>query len=308
MSLKQYTYAGEDDYWRIRAFLREIFLLHNCRAISWPVARLDYWRWHVVLNCGAYPAVDDATFIWETPDKGIGAVLVSESEGEAHFQVHPAYRTDALLTDMLNTAERQLAKTTDDGRRLVIWVNEHEADLNQLLESGGYMRSGWVESQRRRDLADPLPVPTVPEGYTLRPLGDVDELPARSWVSWRAFHPDEPDEAYEGWEWYHNIQRMPLYRRDLDIIVVAPAGEHAAFCTLWYDDVTRCGYFEPVGIAPEHQRKGLGKAVMVEAMRRMQRMGGRYAWVGGYSDAANALYASVMSPDCERSVGWVREF
>ena len=70
------------------------------------------------------------------------------------------------------------------------------------------------------------------------------ELPARSWASWRAFHPDEPDEKYDhDWSWYQNIQAAPLYRRDLDLVAIAPGGEVAAFTTIWYDDVTRCGVF-----------------------------------------------------------------
>ncbi len=47
-----------------------------------------------------------------------------------------------------------------------------------------------------------------------------------------------------------------LYRRDLDIVAVAPGGEIAGFCTIWYDDVTRTGY-EPVGVVPEYHRRGL---------------------------------------------------
>ena len=84
------------------------------------------------------------------------------------------------------------------------------------------------------------------------------ELPSRSWASWRAFHSDDPDEKYDGdWSWYQNIQAAPLYRRDLDLVAIAPSGEVAAFTTTWYDDVTHSGYFEPVGTMPEHQRCGL---------------------------------------------------
>jgi hypothetical protein len=36
---------------------------------------------------------------------------------------------------------------------------------------------------------------------------------------------------------------------------------------------------------------------MFEAMRRIQAMGATLVTVGGYSEAANALYSSVMSPD-----------
>ena len=36
--------------------------------------------------------------------------------------------------------------------------------------------------------------------WRIRATGDVADLPARSWASWRAFHPEAPDEDYEGWE------------------------------------------------------------------------------------------------------------
>jgi mycothiol synthase len=44
-------YQTEDDFWRMRAFLREVFLLNHQRQRSWHVARLDYARWHMCLNC-----------------------------------------------------------------------------------------------------------------------------------------------------------------------------------------------------------------------------------------------------------------
>jgi mycothiol synthase len=137
----------------------------------------------------------------------------------------------------------------------------------------------------------------------------VEELPARSWASWRGFHPDEPDEHFTDRDgaWYRVIQRMPLYRRDLDMVAIAPGGEIAAFCTLWYDDVTRTGYFEPVATVPEHQRRGLGKAVMAEAMRRIKRLGATLVTVGGYSPEANALYASIVSAEYDLSEPWQRK-
>ena len=72
--------------------------------------------------------------------------------------------------------------------------------------------------------------------------------------------------------------------------------------------MTRTAYFEPVGTAPEHQRRGLGKAVMTEALHRLQRMGCVLAFVGGYSRAANALYASAGFTEYDLSEPWVREW
>ena len=46
----------------------------------------------------------------------------------------------------------------------------------------------------------------------------------------------------------------------------------AAICTIWFDDVTRSAYYEPVATVPSHQRRGLGKSIMTEGLRRLQRM------------------------------------
>ncbi len=312
-------YRGEDDYWRIRSFLRQVMLLNGTRELSWHVARLDYWRWHVVANCHACDPVEQVTFLWEGSDGRIAAVLNPEGGGEAHFQVHPGMRTPDLDAEMLEAAEEHLAVSDSDGRKkLVVWADSRDDLRKGLLARRGYARGDWpdaAEHQRRRTMSAPIVETPIPEGYAVRPLGGEEELPARSWASWRAFHPAEPDEKYEGWTWYHGIQRQPLYRRDLDMVAIprhptitdfAPAGQIAAFCTAWYDDVTRSAYFEPVGAAPEHQRRGLGRAVMAAALRRLAAMGAVVAFVGGYSTAANALYASAGFTEYDLSEPWVR--
>ncbi len=48
MPLTTRRYQTGDDYGRIRAFLRQVFLLNNRHELCWHVARLDYWRWHVI--------------------------------------------------------------------------------------------------------------------------------------------------------------------------------------------------------------------------------------------------------------------
>ncbi len=310
MELKLRNYQTEEDYWRIRAFLRETFLLNERHAWNWQAARLDYWRWHVVQNGKVLPTIEDAIFIWETKEGAIGAVINPEGPpGETFLQVHPAARSADLEEEMIHVAEEELAETTKEGReRLTIWAHAHDTLRQQLLQRLGYRKGEWPEYQRRRFLDGPIPQPELLPGYSVRPLSGEEELPARSWVTWRAFHPDEPDDKYGGWEWYHNIQSMPMYRQGLDIVAVAPDGEVAAFCTVWFDDVTRTGYFEPVGTAPEHQRRGLGKAVLFEGLRRLKERGAVLATVAGYSMAANALYASVMGEEYKLLERWHKEW
>ncbi len=302
-------YRDENDYWRIRTFLRQVFLLNGRRLYSWPVARLDYWRWHGVPNCGGYGPIESVIFVWETEDGEIAAALHPENPGEAFLEVDPRLRTRELEEEMLDVAERYLVQP----QRKKLWVSAHvDDDLRQeILTRRGFakvVQPDWVEYQHRRLLDGPIPdVQPVP-GYTVRSLGEVDELPSRSWASWRAFHPKAPDEDYEGWEWYHNVQRQPLYRRDLDIVAATSDGEIAAFCTIWYDDATRSAVYEPVGTVPEHQRRGLSRAILTEGLHRVKRMGATTAFVSGFSPAANALYDSAISPICDLCEPWVKEY
>lgn len=304
MLLATHTARDEDDYWRIRAFLREVFLLNGRRPLSWDVSRLDYWRWHGLENLGQ-GRLDRDVFIWETADGQIGAVLNREGPGEAFLQLHPGLRTPELEEELLVVAESHLAVSHPEGRKLLVWANAVDNLQQAILSRRGYVRSAdWPEHQRRRPLSMAIPDGPVAAGYTVRALGDVGDLPARSWASWTAFHPDAPDEQYGGWEWYQNIQCAPLYRRDLDIVAVAPGGEIVSFCTAWYDDVTRSACFEPVGTAPAHQRQGLASAVIREGLRRLRRMGATQALVSGYSPEANALYASAGFTECNLSEPW----
>ncbi|HSN73470.1 MAG TPA: GNAT family N-acetyltransferase [Anaerolineae bacterium] len=306
MKLTHRKYQSEDDYWTIRRFLREVFLLHDRREVGWPAYRWDYWRWHVNENIFRFD-LSAAVFLWETVDGRLAAVLHPEGPGEAFLQVHPAQRSADLEVAMMSVAETQFAVTQPDGcQRLVIWTHQDDALRQDLLQRRGYGKGNHPEYQRHRCLDVPIPDFRPPAGYSLRALGDESELPARSWLSWKAFHPDQPDESYEGWEWYRNVQRAPLYRRDLDLVAVAPDGELAAFCTLWFDDVTRTAAFEPVGTHPAHQRRGLGRTLMAEGLRRVRDLGATLCMVGSYSEAAGALYASLGFSEYDLSEPWVK--
>jgi mycothiol synthase len=307
MKLTMRKYRDEDDYWRIRAFLRHLFLRNDRRELSWQVYRFDYWRWHGIENLG-HGCLEDDVFFWETDDGQTVAVLNREGPGQAFLQVDPGLRTPELEAEMLAAAEANLGVRNAKGQRtLDVWANAQDGARQALLASRGYVRSDWPEYQRRRSLTVPVPELPVAASYTVRALGDADELPARCQLSWQAFHPDDPEDAPGDWDWYPNIQRAPLYRRDLDLVAVAPDGELAAFCTVWFDDVTRTGAFEPVGTAPAHQRRGLGKAVIFEGLRRLKRLGATLATVGSYSAPAHALYASTGFTAYDLSERWTKE-
>lgn len=302
------TYQNENDYWRIREFLREVSLLNDRHDYAWSLLRWDYWVWHVNMNIFHFK-LEDVIHLWEANGQIVG-MLNPDGNGEAFFQVDPAYRSEGLLCEMLDVAEVKLPNHKEGGMHdLLAWVNAEDAVHKDVLTRRGYVRSKFLaEHMRRRSFTKPIPDAIPQSGYTVRALGDETELPARSWLSWMVFHPDEPDENYQGWEWYKNVQRVPIYRRDLDIVAVAPDGELAAFCTVWFDDIMCTAVFEPVGTHPNHQKRGLGKAVMSEGLRRAQKLGATLATVGSYGKAAHALYDSMGFTEFDLLEPWIKEW
>ncbi len=303
-------YQSEDDFWRMREFLRQVFLLNDRHEQSWHVARLDYARWHTCLNC-AHVRIDDVAFLWEEAGQIIAILMPDGGPGEAHLLVHPSLRTLELEEEMLDVAEERLAITQSDGsQKLYVWSPEEYQSRQELLVRRGYSKDDWHEYQWYRPLdTTPIPDAPVPSGYLIRSLGDGLELLERCYASGLGFHDGDINVAVENRNdpgWYRNIQTAPLYRRDLDLVAIAPDGAIAAFTTVWFDDVTRSACFEPVATIPSHQRRGLGRAILTEGLRRLQRMGATIASVGGHSRPANALYQSVVGPGCDLYEVWVK--
>ncbi|MCF7919253.1 MAG: GNAT family N-acetyltransferase [Candidatus Cloacimonetes bacterium] len=306
MEFTKRKYAGEDDYWQIRIFLRECFLLNGRREDCWQPAILDYWRWHINRNCFERE-IDDQIWLWENREKRISAVLHSAGKRDAILDIHPQYKCWELEQEMLETALDKLSEKLENGsRKIYVWSQRKDALRNQLLTDFGFERQAIQSRQRYFPLIDKIAESKLPADYKIRAVGGIEELPARSWASWTAFHPDEPDEKYEGWEWYLNVQKAPLYRRDLDLVVEAPDGTIAGFATVWLDDHTRTAVFEPVGVDINHQRRGIGKALLLEGLRRSAEMGATLATVISDEEPAHTFYESAGFTDYDICDAWLK--
>ena len=303
-------YQNEEDYWCIREFLREVTILNQRRWPSWHVSRLDYWWWFANPDLEKIKP-EENVFLWETESGEIAAVLNPEEPGQVFLQIHPDFNTVELHEEVIGTAEDRLfAATKDNRQRLRVWLDSQDKSLQEILSRRGFQRvdrPGQQEVQHRRSLEEPLPEIQPVAGYTIRSLGDGLELLERCYASGLGFHNDDIHYARDNRdhpEWYHHIQSAPLYRRDLDIVAVASDGSIASFCTIWFDDVSRTACFEPVATVPAHRQYGLARAVMIEGLHRLRRMGCKVAFVSGFSEAANTLYLSVMGSEHDISEPW----
>ena len=128
----QRNYQTEEDYWRVREFLRAVSMLNDRHDYAWSLLRWDYWRWHVNENIFHFDLCQSVT-LWEK-ERQIVAMVNPDSRGEAFFQIHPAYREAELISEMLDVAETKLAAQKDDGQNeLIVWVNAADDMMKKFL-------------------------------------------------------------------------------------------------------------------------------------------------------------------------------
>jgi len=307
MTLSRKQYGSSDDYWKLRGFFRRLHAANPRPGSQWHIGQFDYWRWHWLEN--VVECTPEELRYWETGQGDVAGVLLQGDPGVCHLMVHPEEMSDALYHEMLETAEATFAVLARDGRRVIFaWSDQTDDALNEVLSDRGY---ALAEGGHATEYNAWLPLSAAPDdiqapvGYTIRSMGGVEELQARNIASWRAFHPGEPDEgAGPTGDWYRNVQRAPLYRRDLDVIAVAGNSDIAAFSICYFDDVSRTGVFLLVGSAPPHDQKGLEEAVMTETLRRLHRLGAIGAYVSWYASDPGEIYESVGFADQQTGRVW----
>lgn len=71
----------------------------------------------------------------------------------------------------------------------------------------------------------------------------------------------------------------PHLNMNLRLLVVAPNGDYASHCGMWYIPGSDYAYVEPVFTLPEYRKMGLGKAAVLEGVKRCGKLGAKQAYV-----------------------------
>lgn len=273
-------YQHPQDFSRLTTFLSQV------RS---DIANVHYLHtgdlsWQLFHMLAAYPP-SDLIYIWEDSDGGVlGFVLLYAAYGGFELQLHPHERHHLLTPQTLQWIEQRFL--TIPVRSTL--VNDNDTAYITLLSEQGYTASGtWDYMERSlQDLPVSLP---LPYGFTVRSVAGDEEAPLRAAVLAAAF--DAPSQPQR----YQRFMHALGYVRDLDIVAVAPDGHFAAFAMSWVDRDSKVGQFEPVGTAPDERHQGLGRAVLVEGLRRMHQQGAERAIVvvEAAEEAAVRLYQSV---------------
>ena len=223
--------------------------------------------------------------LWYDEDRPIAWSWHEPPEIEWHVWSGERERDVAAFRTIVGTA----AHEAGDGEVGVFAAEDDRASI-EVLTALGFVAAGRQLSQFLCHPDDAPEPATLPDGYRIRGLRGADEFPGRVAVHRAAFSRSRLDT-----EMYERLLAAPHYRFEDDLVAEAPDGSLAAFALGWFDPDGRVAEFEPVGTHPDHQRRGLARALLTAGLDRFFDRGARTVQV--YADAAEvpaeALYESI---------------
>ncbi len=307
MTLTFRTYRHPTDYTRVSEFLIAHHQpgdpsLRSGQVVggNWIEPAWEYMHFHPAFS----PAILPKIGLWEDGGQLVAVVHPEWRFGEAFFQFHPGYRH--LRAEMLEYAEANLAGISKpDGRRfLMAYVNDDDPEFLALVQGRGYaLEPEETRPMYRFDIPDPFPAITLPPGFRLTSLAEEPDWAKVHQVLWKGFdHGDDVPMNEEEFESRRAMFDTPKARRDLKIAVTAPNGDFVAFSGTFYEPTGQFAYVEPVATDPAYRRMGLGKAAVLEGIRRCSLLGATVAYVGADLPIYRAIgFQKVYDSQC-----WVR--
>ena len=273
MSITVRSYKYPDDFELVGQFLVKTYQVEG-RHRNWLQPRWEYMHYHPLLDELSL----DKIGIWEDAGEIVGVVHHEHRMGEVYFEIGPDY--SYLKKDMLEYAQEHLCRDVDEGRLLQVFINGTDDEFEAIAEDLGFQKDeNRQEDMSQLKIVDPFPSIDVPEGFRLKSLQDDNDLNKIHRVLHRGFdHPGEPPE--EEIEGRKKMQSAPNFRKNLTIVLEASDGNFVSFCGMWYEPTNKFAYVEPVATDPEYRRKGLGKAAVLEGIRRCGELGATVAYVG----------------------------
>jgi mycothiol synthase len=241
--------------------------------------------------------------LWERMDADQGQptleawAIFSRHEATFDLFVSPAlYDTPLHETVMDEYVAWAEARAREAGVKQIspFWAMDYDKVLARQMQARGFdMVPANPAAPLFERALDALPTISLPAGFTVHPVRNLDDGRLRAAVLHSHFNPQGDGAAF--WAEYQQFIGSAVYDGERDLFVRSPDGRGASACTIWFDPVNAVGLFEPVGTHPDFQGQGLAKAVMAEGLRRMQAAGMRRAVLGFDPNnvAALALYTSL---------------
>ncbi|MBD1916115.1 MULTISPECIES: GNAT family N-acetyltransferase [Cyanophyceae] len=251
--------------------------------------------------------------LWETPEGalvGLVALWIDDPtdvptdalEGWVGVFVHPDWRGAYLETELLSWAEQQVREQATVAQRPAQLYAGARADATYyraIYETANYEMIRRFHTMAR-SLAEPIPQPQLPSGFTNRPT-HADE--AAAWVE--LFNESFVD------HWHFTPMTLedrqfrltyPTYRPELDWVAATTDGTLTGFCR---GDINheenvlknrQEGWISLLGTRRGYRRQGLARAMLLQGLHQLRAAGIETALLGvdiQNPNQAMGLYESV---------------
>ncbi|MEA2001147.1 MAG: GNAT family N-acetyltransferase, partial [Actinomycetota bacterium] len=268
-------YEHSKDYEAINRLLIDVYQPGE-QLSNWLQPRWEYMHFHPLINDLPLERIG----VFEQRGEIVGLAHFEHSLAFIYLQSRPGYEQAwPMMLDYVETTFGGRSKMLE--REIIgLFVNEFDSALEVMVADRGFeSQDKWAEEYSRYAFGRPVPVVGVPDGYRLQSLADENDYAKTNRVLWRGFNHEgpPPDAEIAG---RIQAQSAPNFRNDLNIVVVAPDGNYASYAGMWFVPENKVAYVEPVATDPDFRRLGLGRAAVLETLRRVGDLGAESVWVG----------------------------
>ncbi|GGM23525.1 hypothetical protein GCM10011351_06630 [Paraliobacillus quinghaiensis] len=281
-----------EDYHKVRAFLVGL----GCSQYSY--ARWDWMSTHAALEEEGIGKIG----IWEDANEIVGIATFDVRLGNAYCLTHPNY--SSLKKDMLLYAKENLSSDNNFG--IVVLDTDHE--FQDIAANLGYVPTTSKEDDAIFYLDKTAATYQLPQGFRITSMKETYDPYQYRRVLWKGFNHELDGEGELVFSTQdeikvHNEMQRPNVDLNLKLAVVAPNGNFVSYCGMWYDQRAGFGVIEPVATDPDYRKMGLGKAVVLEGIKRVGQLGGKTVLVGSNQQF---YYSIGMSPYATSTV-WMKK-
>jgi GNAT superfamily N-acetyltransferase len=298
--MRGYTQA---DFLKIRDFLVDTYAYFQ-RPYNWTIER---WNFSIsmarIMNGVPLEKYESQIGIWEQDQEIVGVVSAEgEDDGEAFFQMANKQIPQDILQEMFDFCENHLGKEQNGKRTIYLRIPWGNAWVEKIAQERNFSKLSGIEKVSELTLEEEFLV-ELPEGFAFMNGAEVSNQD-KGQAHARAFGYYEED-LYRARSprAYQAVSETPDYRPDLDLYVISPEDEIAAFATMWYDQRNRIGMLEPVGTIPQYQRRGLSRAIIFQLINQVKQEGGLQVYVGAGLD----FYQRIGFREIENYGVWKKE-
>ena len=260
-----------EDYKKVRDFLIRI----NAERIYTSRMLWGAWEWAVTHQERDQNNLDRIG-LWEDNGKLVAVATYECPLGEGYFMVDEDY--SYLKHQLISYAKTNLQ---DKDGNLKLILPDGDYDFARAAREHGFRPTQKKDNDAALDI-NALQSYTLPDGFSFTSMAADDW----NWyqchrVIRRGFgNGERPNYDNETMIKRRRMFSSPMINPNLVVCVKAPDGNYVSHCTVWYRPGDFYCYVEPVATDPDYRMMGLGKAAVLEAVKRAGDLGAKQADVG----------------------------